>query len=219
MNRDSYNAIASSWDAARRSFYGREREYVDALLEGSPAGSHVLDLGCGTGRPVAEYILSKGYRVTGVDQAEALLSIARERHPQATWIAGRIEDFTSQKRFSAIVCWDALFHIGRSAHEALFARFAGMLLPGGRLMLTIGGSEHPAFTDTMHGQTFSYDSHPPEKVLEMLACHGFEPVISEFMNLPTSGRDKGRYAIVARLLGYSLDPNLRAGARTDPAGT
>ena len=199
MNRESYNAIASSWDAARAAFSGREREYVDALLDGLPVPSSVLDLGCGTGRPIAEYILSKGHHVTGVDQAEALLTLARARHPRATWLHATMEAFVPTERFHAIVCWDALFHIDRSQHESLLARFANMLWPGGRVMLTVGGSAHPAFTDAMYGQTFFYDSHPPETVLALLGRVGFEPVIAEFMNLPTSGRDKGRYAIVARL--------------------
>jgi hypothetical protein len=68
-----------------------------------------------------------------------------------------------------------------------------------RSVLTVGGSEHPALTDTMFGQRFFYDSHPPERTLALLAAAGFEPVVSEFMNLPTAGRDKGRYAVVARL--------------------
>lgn len=199
MNRQSYNAIAASWDAARAGFYGREREYVDTLLNSLAAPSDILDLGCGTGRPIAEYILSKGHRVTGVDQAEALLERARSRYPNGTWIESTIEEFDPPKQFDAIVCWDAMFHIDRARHAALFARFARLLLPGGRLMMTVGGSDHPAFTDTMFGQSFFYDSHPLDKVRGMLAAAGFEPVIAEFMNEPTAGRDKGRYAIVARL--------------------
>jgi len=205
MNRESYDAIAPCWDAARVAFHGREREYVDALLGGLPVPSSILDLGCGTGRPIAEYVMSRGHRVTGVDQAEALLSLARGRYPNGTWIASSIEAFAPSETFGAIVCWDALFHIDRSEHEALFARFARMLRPGGRLMLTAGGSEHPAFIDTMFGQRFFYDSHPPEKVLALLARAGFEPMISEFMNLPTSGRDKGRHAVVARMRDSNVD--------------
>lgn len=72
-----------------------------------------------------------------------------------------------------------------------------MLTAGGRLMFTCGGSAHPAFTDTMFGATFFYDSHPPETVLAILDRVGFRPVIAEFMNPPTEGRDKGRYAVVA----------------------
>lgn len=198
MNRESYDAIASSWDSARVGFIGRERDYVDALLEELSTPSQILDLGCGTGRPIAAYLLSRGHRVTGVDQAEALLDLARSRFPDATWIASSIEAFVSATPYDAIVCWDALFHIDRAEHAGLLGRFARLLRPRGRLMLTVGGSEHPAFTDQMFGETFFYDSHPPDEAVSMLSAVGFTPILSEFMNLPTSGRDKGRYAIVAR---------------------
>lgn len=198
INRDSYNAIAGRWDTERRTFYGRERDYLDALVAGLPAGARVLDLGCGTGRPMAEYVLSKGHHLTGVDQAGALLNIARARYPEATWINARIETFAPASAFDAILCWDSLFHIERERHAALFQRFAALLPPGGRLMTTLGGSAHPPFTDTMYGRTFFYDSHPPEPALALLDAAGFTPVIAEFMNPPTAGRDKGRYAVVAR---------------------
>jgi cyclopropane fatty-acyl-phospholipid synthase-like methyltransferase len=200
MNRESYNAIAGQWDASRSAFNGREREYVDALLDGLPDGSHVLDLGCGTGRPIAEAILARGHRVTGVDQAESLLEIACGRHREAVWIHSTIQAFTTPELYDAIVCWDALFHIERSQHEELIARFASMLRGGGRLMLSFGGSAQPeGFTDTMFDHTFFYDSHDPERELALLDAAGFEPVISEYTSQPTSGRDKGRYIVVAQL--------------------
>ena len=209
LNRQSYNAIAASWDETRTAFYGREREYLDALLAGLPTGSSVLDLGCGTGRPMAEYILACGHHVTGIDQAQALLAFARQRFPQAQWIESSIEDYISPSRFDAILCWDALFHLERDRHEALFTRFARMLKPNGRLMLTFGGSDHPAFTDTMFSETFFYDSHPPKMATALLARQGFDFVVSEFMNFPTSGRDKGRYAVVARLASKPAGSKLR----------
>lgn len=54
INRESYNAIASIWDGARMSFYGRELDYLGTFLDGLEALSCILDLGCGTGRPIAE---------------------------------------------------------------------------------------------------------------------------------------------------------------------
>jgi len=77
MNRDAYNKIAWHWSTARNSFFGREREYLDAVLLNAPIGSTILDLGCGTARPMAEYIVSQGRRVLGVDQSETMLVIAR----------------------------------------------------------------------------------------------------------------------------------------------
>ncbi len=191
-----------SWDAARTTFSGRERAYLDTFLEEFSVPSQILDLGCGTGRPIAEAIIGHGHQLTGVDQAARLLDLARSRMPGASWIESTIEDFDSGQAFDGVVCWDALFHIERSRHDAVFANIARMLRTGGRLMLTVGGSDHhPAFTDTMFGETFFYDSHSPEKVLAMLRDRGFEMLIAEFMNEPTGGRDKGRYAIVARKTG------------------
>jgi 2-polyprenyl-3-methyl-5-hydroxy-6-metoxy-1,4-benzoquinol methylase len=138
MNRKSYNAIASSWDAARHSFYGRERYYLDIFLEGLPVPSRILDLGCGTGRPMAEYILSRGHDLTGVDQASKLLEFAVRRFPQGNWIESRIQDFESTEHFAGVVCWDALFHIERSLHDVVLLRIAKILCAGGRLMLTLG---------------------------------------------------------------------------------
>lgn len=209
MNREAYDRIAPEWDRARFAFYGREREYIDALLEGLPRRSAILDLGCGTGRPIAEYLLARGHRVTGVDQAAQLLAIARARFPEATWIESRLEDYAIPAGCAAIVCWDTLFHLERSVHARLLARMAMSLDSGGRIMLTVGGSEHPAFTDTMFGETFFYDSHLPSRVLVMLGELGFEPLIAEFMNPPTSGRDKGRYAIVAKLSDHCRDGTKR----------
>ena len=199
MNRKSYNAIASSWDAARHSCYGRERDYLDIFLEGLPVPSRILDLGCGTGRPMAEYILSRGHDVTGVDQASKLLELALRRFPQGKWIESSIQDFDPADHFAGVVCWDTLFHIERSLHAGVLLRIARILCAGGRLMLTVGGSDHPPFTDTMFGATFFYDSYSPGESLSLLRRLGFEPLVTEFMNEPTTGRDKGRYAIVAQL--------------------
>src|SRR5512132_4738342 len=42
---------------------------------------------------MAEHIVSRGHKVTGVDQAARLLERASARLPEGTWIESRIEDF------------------------------------------------------------------------------------------------------------------------------
>lgn len=198
MNRESYDRIAVQWDAARQGFYGREEAYLEALLEGLPSQSLVLDAGCGAGLPLARRVIERGHRVLGVDQSEALLALARQRFPDQRWVFSSLEDYTFDEPCQAVICWDTLFHIDRGAHAVLLARMAGCLPTGGRLMLTVGGSEHPPFTDTMFGVEFRYDSNTPEKTLQLLQGLKFSVIIGEFMNLPTKARDKGRYAIVAQ---------------------
>lgn len=149
------------------------------------------------GRPMAEYVIARGHRVVGIDQSKELLAKARDRSPDQKWLHAALEDYPFAGEFQAAICWDALFHIDRRHHEGIIGRMADCLPAGGRLMLTIGGSEHPAFTDTMFGQEFFYDSFPPPQVLRMLDGLGLVVLVGEFMNERASGRDKGRYAIVA----------------------
>lgn len=198
MNRASYDAIAADWDAARTRLSGAERRILDLLLADAAPGASVLDLGCGTGRPIAEDLDARGFAVTGVDQSPRMLGIARTRLPDATWIESRIEDFAAAPgAFAAVIAWDSMFHVAREHHEEVFRRVRVALSRGGRFALTVGGSAHAAFTDTMLGRPFFYDSHPPDGALALVAAAGFTIVHGEFLNLPTSGRDKGRFAIVA----------------------
>lgn len=85
---------------------------------------------------------NSAHHLTGVDQAAMLLDLARSRFPRRNWVEAHIEEFEPAERFAGVVCWDVLFHLERSLHEALLSRIAKMLGAGGRLMLTVGGSDH-----------------------------------------------------------------------------
>lgn len=114
MNRNSYNKIAHAWGSARSGFFGREREYLDAVLSVVPKGSTILDLGCGTGRPMAEYVISRGHHVVGVDQSEKMLGIARRYFPHETWVLSPMETYDPQVDDQGALIWDALFHVRRT---------------------------------------------------------------------------------------------------------
>ena len=197
MNRDSYNKIAHEWGAARNKFFGREREYLDAVLTTVPAGSTILDMGCGTGYPMAEYITAQGHHVLGVDQSEEILAIAKKNLPNEKWVLSTMEAYEPREDYQGALLWDSLFFIPRAQHEPIVRKVVRALPSGGRFMLTVGGSSHPAFTDFMYGQEFHYDSNTPEETEQFIQQLGCSLVIAEYMNMPSGGREKGRYAIVA----------------------
>src|SRR5215217_7514676 len=87
----AYDAIAETF-FAERSTGLREAKYLDLLLADVAKGATVLDFGCGTGRPIAEELLRRGYRVTGVDGSAGMLAIARRVIPDARLIRGRLEE-------------------------------------------------------------------------------------------------------------------------------
>jgi ubiquinone/menaquinone biosynthesis C-methylase UbiE len=56
----SYDRIAENYANIRTSFY-REQKYLDALIDLIPENSHILDIGCGSGTPIADYFIRKNF--------------------------------------------------------------------------------------------------------------------------------------------------------------
>ncbi|MCC8423942.1 hypothetical protein [Mucilaginibacter sp. UR6-11] len=53
-----YDKIAA-WFAANRYTRLTEKKYLDELISRLPADGTILDLGCGTGKPILKYLLDK----------------------------------------------------------------------------------------------------------------------------------------------------------------
>ena len=197
MNLESYNAIAEQWAQLRIRLSPSESQILPMVAEGLAPHATLLDLGCGTGQPVATFFADAGFRIVGVDQSPAMLALAQLRLPGHEWVLGTIEDFPHRDQVGAVIAWDSLFHIPRERHLQILQRVRTVLPVGGRFALTVGGSEHPAFTDTMFGHPFFYDSHPPAQVGALLRTAGFRIVHQAVLNQPDGARDKGRVAFVA----------------------
>ena len=195
-----YDRIAGEFAAARTGLRPKEVEYLPLLLNGLAPGSTLLDLGCGTGHPIATHLAAQGHRVVGVDASASMLAAARARLPGHRWIHGAMETVELDETFDGVVCWDALFHLPRERWAGVLRRIRGWLRPGGRLMLSSGGVVDPdghGFTDTMFGEEFYYDSLPPDALLALLEATGFDVVLAEMCDLPDGGRNLGKWATIA----------------------
>ena len=85
----SYDTIAAEFAQMRDSF-NTEQKYLDALIQHLPKKSHILDIGCGSGFPIATYLIEKNFQVTGVDGSQELLSIAKTKCPKMISIYGDV---------------------------------------------------------------------------------------------------------------------------------
>ena len=122
----AYDRIAEAWcrdrrEGAERRF--REKTLLDRLLAPLPAGGRILDVGCGCGVPIASYLADRGFRVTGLDGSPELLDLARRAVPDAAFAQGDMRTADPGGPFDALVAWDSVFHLPRSEHASLFARF------------------------------------------------------------------------------------------------
>lgn len=132
-----YERQAQAYDAQRsRSMF--EARWLARFAAALPEQAHVLDLGCGTGEPIARWFLAEGYHVTGVDFAEAMLRIARDRWPDVPWLQADMRQLDLGQRFDGIVAWNSFFHLTQTEQRACLTRLAAHLAPGGSLLVTVG---------------------------------------------------------------------------------
>src|SRR5476651_1556248 len=75
-----YDLIAADFAKMRDSF-STEKKYIDLFLAHLNPNSHVLDVGCGSGYPIASYLIEHGLQVTGIDASKKLLKIAKKNCP------------------------------------------------------------------------------------------------------------------------------------------
>jgi SAM-dependent methyltransferase len=158
--RRGYDALSLRYDQA----YGAETKYQSWIRELSgriPGGGTVLDLGCGSGVPVARALSAAGHYVTGVDISDVQIRRARELVPQAEFIRADATavDFAPAS-FNAVVSFYALIHIPLDEQLPLLRKVAGWLRPGGWFLGTTG---YRAWTgvdeDWLGGGTAMWWSH------------------------------------------------------------
>ena len=140
---EHHGLVAEAWDLLRGDTSGwADRLYFRAIAErqGGPA----LDVGCGTGRLMLDY-LAAGLDVDGVDNSPEMLSILRAKAAEAGVNAdGRLFQQTMNgldllRRYATIFVPSSTFQLLTdevAAAEAM-ARFHRHLAPGGVLVMSI----------------------------------------------------------------------------------
>lgn len=115
------------------------REFTLALdiLLGHVRSGRVLDLGCGPGWTTL-HLARAGYEAVGVDIADRMIEIARDRAEregvEAEFLVADIETLNLRRRdFDAVLLFDALHHC--PAYGEVLRRAGDHLRPGGYLLL------------------------------------------------------------------------------------
>lgn len=142
--REGYNRLSSIYRpplASADCFAHQEADYarwLRPIFDGLDPGANVLDLGCGTGIPVAR-LLSSRIRVTGVDLSDVMIRRARRGVPGVRFIrADMAEVEFPAGSFDGIVSFYTMIHLPVEEQPPLLRRIHSWLHPGGVLLAVSG---------------------------------------------------------------------------------
>lgn len=105
-----FDRLAPQWDADMI----RSDTIIAAILDnaGITAGSHVLDVACGTGVLFPDYLKRNVGSVTAVDISPEMVKIAQSKYPEENIrvLCGDVESLGLADAFDAIVVYNAFPH-------------------------------------------------------------------------------------------------------------
>lgn len=174
-----YDRLAAKWDEWTGTVVpDLRRDYVRQLTEDISPGARVLELGCGTGRPVAA-MLAEAHDYRGVDVSPEMIRVAQANLPEARFESGDMATLRfPPDSFAAVVAFYSIIHLPRIHHASLFASIHRWLTPGGWFVANLGTSnlEGSVEEDWLGSVDMYWSGFDCDENLSMLEAAGFSIV-------------------------------------------
>lgn len=133
---------SEGWDDIAERFMAVRSDIGASLVrswarENLPESGSVIDIGCGSGVPIARALMKEGFAVFGIDASPALIAAFRRRFPDAPSAceAAQHSDFF-HRSFDAAVAVGLLFLLSEEDQRSVIARVGRSLRPGGRFLFS-----------------------------------------------------------------------------------
>lgn len=139
----AYDRIAHHWVDALFDHSNGISAHERALAVRRGEGGRALDAGCGPNGRFIQLLGRHGYSVEGVDLSARAIEFARERHPGVTFHHADLVTWEPAGRYDFITAWDSWWHLPLDRQLPVLAKLCRALAPGGVILFTTGGLEHP----------------------------------------------------------------------------
>lgn len=185
---DPKEVVRTGYDRISEAYRGDEEApedyiaWVEELALLLPAGSSVLDLGCGNGVPVARWLTANGFRVTGVDFSTRQIERARALIPDAEFLQADMTEVSFEpETFDAVVAFYSIIHVPLEEHPEVLRNIASWLKPDAFALLILGHTAGTGSEDDWLGAPM-YWSHADEATyLAWLPVAGLDVIWNRFI--------------------------------------
>lgn len=170
---ETYNKIGEWFESARTKDLSFELHHLEAMTSYLQKGAKILDLGCGSGLPIAAFLLDQGYKVTAVDGSAKMVELAKRNLPHADVRLIDMRSLNLAEKFDAIIMWHSFFHLPVEDQRPLFQTLENHMNPNGVLMFTSGTTLGEVWSDN-GGENLYHASLDTAEYRTLLKKHHFE---------------------------------------------
>ncbi|MEU8775804.1 class I SAM-dependent methyltransferase [Streptomyces sp. NPDC048606] len=126
----------SFYEGTGKDYAAEAKEVRRLVTERFPDAASLLDVACGTG-PHLRAFRDLFAHVEGVELADGMVEVAREKLPEVPVHQGDMRDFDLGRTFDVVTCmFSSIGHVDSVAGlEATLERFAAHLEPGGVIVI------------------------------------------------------------------------------------
>ncbi len=178
---DIYNKVAAEY-ARRYDPIESEGDlvFLNTFLSYLEPGSHVVDLGCGTGFS-AGYFERKGMSAEGVDLSSEMIDICRTNYPDIEFALESMATYTPKYPVDAVWAGYSLFHLEQADFEKTLENIRGYLKPGGvfGLVMQEGEGELDMDEPLLPGAKMYVHLYTEKQLRELLSKYGFDVVSTD----------------------------------------
>lgn len=171
---DLYDRRAADWVADRgRVLTEADRIWLDRFTARLQPGDAILDVGCGSGRPMAAALIERGFRVTGVDSSANLIAHASTDLPEGRFLQADMRTLDLGETFAGVLAWHSLFHLSSADQRIALPRLLAHAAPRASIMFSSGPREGHV-VGSWRGNPLYHGSLDPEAYQTLLTSQGFQ---------------------------------------------
>ncbi len=196
--KKTYDAIAKKYELEAKENW-KDKKYIDTFLKLLP-NNKVLDIGCGTGE-LLKYYNDNHFISYGIDISERMLSIAREKVPNAYVINKSVYALDEIKeKFDGISATFVFVHIPKNKIKEVIKKISDQLVNGGLFfaLFTTDLKEGMQAEPLDNNYNYYAVNYSNKEIVKLLTDFQFELI----ENILVERKERSSYGIViARKMG------------------
>lgn len=171
-----YDEIIDWFDNARTKDLKMEKSYLNLIQKHLSLNSKILDVGCGTGEPLAQFLINAGYIVTGVDASKRMIERCKQRFPKGKWLLADMRTLDLNEQFHAVIAWHSFFHLSHDDQRRTLKLLASYVHQNGLLIFTSGPEYGEVWSDN-GGHDLYHASLSTEEYQQLLIDNNFKVLV------------------------------------------